>query len=102
MDRQAIKTAIVSLSTPNVWAGDAAIAPRIARITNEYAAKMVADYPGRFGFFASVPITDSAAAIAELNHALDQLHADGICASHQPRGPIPGASDVRRRSKCLE
>jgi predicted TIM-barrel fold metal-dependent hydrolase len=39
---------------------------------------MVADHPGRFGFFASVPITDSATAIAEVNHALDQLHADGI------------------------
>ncbi|MGH9218488.1 MAG: amidohydrolase family protein [Vicinamibacterales bacterium] len=78
MDRQSIQTAIVSLSTPNVWGGDPAIAPRLARITNEYAAKMVADHPDRFGFFASVPITDSAAAIAELNHALDQLHADGI------------------------
>jgi predicted TIM-barrel fold metal-dependent hydrolase len=78
MDRQSIQTAIVSLSTPNVWGGDPAIAPRLARITNEYAAKMVADHPGRFGFFASVPITDSAAASAEVNHALDQLHAEGI------------------------
>ena len=78
MDRQSVQTAIVSLSTPNVWAGDPAIGPRVARITNEYAAKMAADYPGRFGFFASVPITDSAAAIAEMNHAFDQLHADGI------------------------
>jgi predicted TIM-barrel fold metal-dependent hydrolase len=78
MDRQSVQTAIVSLSTPNVWAGDPAIAPRLARITNEYAAKMVTDHPGRFGFFASVPIADSAAAIAEVNHALDQLHADGI------------------------
>ena len=78
MDRQSVQTAIVSLSTPNVWAGDPAIAPRFARLTNEYAARMVADRPGRFGFFASVPINDSAAAIAELNHALDQLHADGV------------------------
>src|SRR5687768_3357900 len=78
MDRQSVQTAIVSLSTPNVWAGDPAIAPRLARITNEYAAKMVADHPGRFGFFASVPIVDSAAAVAESNHALDQLRADGI------------------------
>src|SRR5688500_3320455 len=40
MDRQSVQTAIVSLSTPNVWAGDPAIGPRVARITNEYAAKM--------------------------------------------------------------
>jgi 6-methylsalicylate decarboxylase len=87
MDRQLVQTAIVSLSTPNVWAGDPVIAPRIARITNEYAAKMVVDHPGRFGFFASVPITDSAAAIAELNHAFHQLHADGIVllTSHEGR-----------------
>jgi 6-methylsalicylate decarboxylase len=87
MDRESVQTAIVSLSTPNVWAGDPAIAARFARITNEYAAKMVAERPGRFGFFASVPITDSTAAIAELNHAFDQLHADGIVllTSHEGR-----------------
>jgi len=90
MDRQSIQTAIVSLSTPNVWGGDPAIAPRLARITNEYAAKMVADHPGRFGFFASVPITDSAAAIAEVNHAFDQLHADGIVLLTSQEGPYLG------------
>src|SRR5688500_8674030 len=78
MDRQSIQTAIVSLSTPNVWGGDPALAPRLARITNEYAATVPAVPPGRFGSFASVPTTDSAAASADRNHALDQLHAEGI------------------------
>jgi hypothetical protein len=39
---------------------------------------VVADAPTRFGFFATLTLPDVAGAIAEAEHALDVLGADGI------------------------
>ena len=80
MDKAGIRTAILSLaSTPGLWfdAGPEAAA-RMARTCNEFGAKMVQDFPGRFGLFATLSMLDIDATLKELEYAFDTLKADGV------------------------
>ncbi len=78
MDKAGVATAIMSVTTPQVSLADAANASRVARESNEWAARLGKDYPGRFGSFAMLPMQDTDAALRELAYALDVLKADGI------------------------
>lgn len=78
MDRSGVATAILSISTPGIYFGDQQRARRMARLCNDYAARMVQDHPGRFGLFAAVPMPDVDGTLAEIAYALDVLKADGI------------------------
>ncbi|MGL4317617.1 MAG: amidohydrolase family protein [Pseudomonas sp.] len=79
MDANGIQTAITSLSAPGVhFGGGIAQAVDLARRCNEFCAGMVAQYPGRFGFFAVLPMPFTEQACAEAIHALDVLKADGV------------------------
>ncbi|MGU3586411.1 amidohydrolase family protein [Rhodococcus sp. C26F] len=74
-----IDTAIVSVSTPGVEPTvDLSEGRSLARELNEFTAGVVADYPGRFGFFATLTLPDVEGALIETSYALDELGADGV------------------------
>jgi predicted TIM-barrel fold metal-dependent hydrolase len=78
MDRGGVAAAMVSITNPGLWFGDAAVTNRLARACNDYGAKLVQQYPARFGLFAAVPLPDVDASLQEIAYAYDTLKADGI------------------------
>ena len=108
MDRNGVATSIVSISTPGIWFGDASSARTLARKCNEYAAQLVNDYHGRFGFFASVPLPDIESSLREIAYALDVLKADGIIllTSYGDKWPgdpayVPVFDELNRRKALI-
>jgi predicted TIM-barrel fold metal-dependent hydrolase len=93
MDESGIETAIVSLSLPGASFTGAADPAALARQSNEYAARLMADHPGRFGAFASLPLLDPPAALAEVAYALDTLKLDGVTLLSNVRGRYLGDAD---------
>ncbi|ASQ94578.1 amidohydrolase family protein [Streptomyces sp. 11-1-2] len=93
MDQQGIATGVLSVTSPGVHLGSDAQARDLARAVNEYGAEVVRDHPGRFGHFASVPLPDVDAALAETAHALDTLGADGVVLMSNAHGRYLGDPD---------
>ena len=78
MDRGGVAGAVVSITNPGLWFGDAAATRRLARACNEYGAKLVQDHPTRFGLFAAMPLPDVDATLQEIAYAYDTLKVDGV------------------------
>jgi predicted TIM-barrel fold metal-dependent hydrolase len=78
MDWQRIATAVTSISAPGAYFRDLGLARDLARQCNEFSAELVRAHPHRFGGFAILALPDVDAALAELRHALDILHLDGV------------------------
>lgn len=78
MNRRSIDAAVVSLSPPGVWFGDAGLARELSRMVNEEHATMIRAQPSRFAGLATLPIPDVDAAVEEIAYALDELGLDGV------------------------
>ena len=79
MGKAGIATAMLSIATGGIPSNQAGEAARsLARDSNEYGARMVRDYPGRFGLFAALPMLEPDASLREIEYGYDTLKADGI------------------------
>jgi 6-methylsalicylate decarboxylase len=74
MDQYQIATAVVSVP-PHY---DPNTVERIARPTNEFAARLISDHKGRFGGYAFLPMPHVDATLKEIEYALDTLKLDGV------------------------
>jgi predicted TIM-barrel fold metal-dependent hydrolase len=78
LDRAGSAAAVISITNPGLWFGDNQTTNRVARACNEYGAKLVQQYPKRFGLFAAMPLPDVDATLKEIAYAYDTLKADGV------------------------
>lgn len=108
MDRVGIDVEVVSLSTPNIFFADETRQPEVARVLNDAYAELIAKHPTRFKGFASIPMDDSEAAIAELHRAIDELKMSGVVLLSNIRGraltsPIyrPFFEEANRMKLCI-
>jgi aminocarboxymuconate-semialdehyde decarboxylase len=69
MDRAGVDVAVVSLTCPNVYWGDAATSLEAARILNDDMAGAERRYPDRIRWFASLPWQHPTLALEELSRA---------------------------------
>ena len=77
MDKSGIAAAVLSLSQPGIKFEDIEGTRAMLRYCNEYGAELVRDHPGRFAFFASLPLGDIEGSLREIEYAFDVLKADG-------------------------
>lgn len=78
MDEARVSRAILSISSPGVHFGDDRQARDVARQCNDYALALGKQHPGRFAFFAALPMPDVEGAIREAERALALDGARGV------------------------
>ena len=88
MDEAGIETAVLTLAAPQPTSA------QTIRMTNEAAAKLKKQHPGRFLFCAALPLPDVDAAVREARYALDTLGADGIKLATNVNGQYLGAPEL--------
>ena len=91
MDRNNVATAILSgITFPEPLNDGTPRARDLARQANEFAASLTRDHPGRFGFFAAVPLADTDGSLREIEYAFDTLNADGVTMNSSAAEMWPG------------
>ena len=88
MDEAGVETSVLTLAAPQPSSAE------MVRKTNEAAARIKKEHPGRFMFCAALPLPDVSKAIEEAKYALDVLKADGIKLATNVDGQYLGASEL--------
>src|SRR5215207_2858918 len=73
LEREGITTQVISLTTPGTHVETPARAARYASLVNDEFARIVADRSPRFAAYATLPLNDPVASVAELRRAVEQL-----------------------------
>ncbi len=88
MDEAGVETSVLTLAAPQPTS------PGVVRKTNEAAARIKREHPGRFLFCAALPLPDVDAAIREVKYALDTLGANGIKLATNVQGQYLGTPEL--------
>jgi len=88
MDEAGVETSVLTLAAPQPTSVE------VVRQTNEAAARIRREHPGRFLFCAALPLPDVSRAIEEVKYALDTLKADGIKLATNVNGQYLGAPEL--------
>ena len=88
MDEAGVQTSVLTLAAPQPSSAD------VVRQTNETAARIRREHPGRFLFCAALPLPNVDAAIREAIYALDTLKADGLELATNVGGQYLGAPEL--------
>jgi predicted TIM-barrel fold metal-dependent hydrolase len=88
MDEADVQTSVLTLAAPQPTSAD------VVRQTNEAAARIKKEHPGRFKFCAALPLPDVNAAIREAIYAIDTLKADGIKLATNVGGQYLGTPEL--------
>lgn len=88
MDEAGVQTSVLTLAAPQPASA------YVVRQTNETAARIKHEHPGRFKFCAALPLPDVDAAIREAVYALDTLKADGIKLTTNVGGQYLGVPEL--------
>ena len=88
MDEAGVGTSVLTLAAPQPTSAD------VVRHSNEAAARIKREHPGRFLFCAALPLPDVSRAIEEVKYALDTLKADGIKLATNINGQYLGTPEL--------
>ena len=88
MDEAGVETSVLTLAAPQPSSAE------MVRQTNEVAARIKKEHPGRFLFCAALPQSDVSKSIEEAKYALDVLKADGIKLATNIDGQYLGAPEL--------
>ncbi len=88
MDEAGVQASVLTLAAPQPHSAST------VRLTNERAAQLKREHPGRFLFCAALPLPNVDAAISEAVYALDTLKADGIKLATNADGQYLGAPEL--------
>jgi len=78
MDQAGVSAGISSIAPAGDPFKDPSSAVRLCHECNEYAARLAADHPHRFGIFGALPLPNIEASLREIEYVFDTLKADGI------------------------
>ena len=88
MDEAGVQTSVLTLAAPQPSSAS------VIRQTNETAARLKREHPGRFLFCAALPLPNVEDALREARYALDTLKADGIKLATNVQGQYLGAAEL--------
>jgi aminocarboxymuconate-semialdehyde decarboxylase len=102
LERAGVTTQVISFTTPGTHVESPERAVRFSQLVNDAFARIVADRSPRFAAYATLPLNDPLASVAELRRAIEQLglrgamlfsNVNGVALSDERFWPLYEAAD---------